>query len=196
MDKIYVNCGGKLEVFQSKKEVMDFYEECIMMCEGSERERYTNIYFSVKNNLTTDKRCFTDGTNHIFDSNIDPDEINTKEESLLKQYYDINKNDLLYFKANNYLAQKNNRIYQSTVDRYSNTDELYENYITKSNEVSFYIMEKDKIICIDATACSPDNYWVEEFDLKDYVYADKWLGQEIEYNDYLEFKKGAVDYEM
>lgn len=168
---------------------MDFYEDCIMMCEGSERERYTNIYFSVKNNLDTDKRCFSDGTDHVFDSNIDPDNVDSNEEKLLKKHFDIDKNDLLYFKASNYLSQNNNRIYQNTIDRYEDIDELYKDYIVKSNEVSFFIMQKDKIICIDATACPPDNYWIEEFDLKDYEYADKWLGQEIEYDEYLEAKK-------
>lgn len=191
MNKVYVNCGGRLVTFDSKKEVLDFYEDCIMMCEGSERERYTNIYFSVKNNLGTDKRCFSDGTDHVFDSNIDPDNVDYNEEKLLKKYFDIDKNDLLYFKANNYLAQNNNRIYQSTIDRYEDIDELYKDYIIKSNEVSFFIMQKDKIICVDATACPPDNYWIEEFDLKDYEYADKWLGQEIEYDEYLEAKKKA-----
>lgn len=189
MNKIYVNCGGRLVAYDSKKEVMDFYEDCIMMCEGSERERYTNIYFSVKNNLDTDKRCFSDGTDHVFDSNIDPDNVDSNEEKLLKKHFDIDKNDLLYFKASNYLSQNNNRIYQNTIDRYEDIDELYKDYIVKSNEVSFFIMQKDKIICIDATACPPDNYWIEEFDLKDYEYADKWLGQEIEYDEYLEAKK-------
>lgn len=55
MKKIYVNCGGELQVFDNKKQVMDFYEDCIMMSEGSERERYTEIYFSVKENLNTDE---------------------------------------------------------------------------------------------------------------------------------------------
>ena len=39
MNNIYINCGGNLMIFESKKETMDFFEECIMMCEGSERER-------------------------------------------------------------------------------------------------------------------------------------------------------------
>ena len=47
MSKIFVNCGGQLDVFNDKQEVMDFYEDCILMSEGSERERYTNIYFGV-----------------------------------------------------------------------------------------------------------------------------------------------------
>ena len=82
MNNIYVNCGGNLMIFESKKETMDFFEECIMMCEGSERERYSNIYFSVKSNLNTDKRCFTDGTSHVYTSKIDPDSIDYYEESL------------------------------------------------------------------------------------------------------------------
>ena len=43
MNNIYVNCGGNLMIFESKKETMDFFEECIMMCEGSERERIARV---------------------------------------------------------------------------------------------------------------------------------------------------------
>ena len=71
MDKIFVNCGGSLYQYDSKKDVMDFFEDCIYGSEGSERERYSNIYFSVKAHLNDSKRCFTDGTSHVYDSYID-----------------------------------------------------------------------------------------------------------------------------
>lgn len=190
MNKIYVNCGGNLQSFYSKKEVMEFYEDCIMMSEGSERERYTSIYFEVKEHLSDNQICFTDGTDHIYDSSIDPVDVSHEEEKQLRECFDIDKTDLLRFKADKYLAEKNNKIYKSTLDRYENIEYLYNDYIIKSNEVSFYYFdEHNQIICIDATACPPDNYWVEEFPLEDYEYADSWLGQELEYDDYLEHKK-------
>ena len=190
MNKIYVNCGGNLQSFDSKNEVMEFYEDCIMMSEGSERERYTNIYFEVKCHLGDNQICFTDGTDHIYDSSIDPEDVSYEEEKQLRECFDIDKIDLLRFKADKYLAEKNNKIYKSTLDRYEDIEDLYNDYIIKSNEVSFYYFdEHNQIICIDATACSPDNYWIEEFPLEDYEYADKWLSQDLEYSDYLEQKR-------
>ena len=187
---VYVNCGGDLMKFESKEKTMDFFEDCILMSEGSEKERYTNIYFYTKIHLKDNKRCFTDGTEHIYTSNIEPSEISQEDENLLIQNFNIDKTDLLRFKAINYLSENNNRIYQSTLDRYDNIDELYNDYILKSNEVSFYYIDKkDKIVCIDATALPPENYWVEEFPLEDYEYANDWLGQDLEYSNYLEMKK-------
>ncbi|MDO5556925.1 MAG: hypothetical protein Q4G05_01590 [Clostridia bacterium] len=101
MSKIYVNCGGSLDVYNSKQEALDFFEECILMSEGSERERYTVIYFSIKGNLNSNKRCFTDGTDHIYTSNIDPDNIDSQDEKLLKCNYEIDKNKLLRLKFMN-----------------------------------------------------------------------------------------------
>ena len=40
MNKIFVNCGGSLYQYDSKKDVMDFFEDCIYGSEGSERESY------------------------------------------------------------------------------------------------------------------------------------------------------------
>lgn len=195
MNKIYVNCGGRLVTYDSKKEVMDFFEECIMMCEGSERERYSNIYFSVKSNLNTDKRCFTDGTSHVYTSKIDPDSIDYYEESLLRTSYGIDKVDLLMYKANNCLAQEHSRIYQTTVERYKDSEDLYNDYLADKKENTFYILDRDTITCFDTSANPPDNYWVEDFSLKDYEYANKWLKGEIEYEDYLEATKES-DMEM
>ena len=51
-DIVYVLCGGRFDVWKSRKDAMDFYETCIYGCEGSERERYTNIYFDLKGGAT------------------------------------------------------------------------------------------------------------------------------------------------
>ncbi len=187
---IYVNCGGDLMKFESKGEVIDFFEDCIYSSEGSERDRYTNIYFEVKEHLNDNQICFTDGTNHIYGSSIDPEDVSLEEEKQLRKYFDIDKIDLLRFKADKYLAEKNNKIYKSTLNRYEDMEDLYNDYIIKSNEVSFYYFdEHNQIVCIDATACPPDNYWVEEFPIEDFEYADKWLSQDLEYSDYLEQKR-------
>ena len=185
MDKIYVNCGGSLYQYDTKKDVMDFFEDCIYGSEGSERERYSNIYFSVKAHLNDSKRCFTDGTSHVYDSNIDPDEIDTLDEDVLKTHFNVSKDDLLEFKANRCLAVNHSRIYPRTVEKYSDSDDLYDNYLSKSKDKYFYLFKDNKIICFDTTASGSDKYWCEEFPMKDYEYANKWLNGELEYGDYL-----------
>lgn len=191
MNKIFVNCGGSLYQYDSKEEVMDFFEDCIFGSEGSERERYTNIYFSVKAHLNDSKRCFTDGTAYIYDSDIDPNEIDSLDESLLKTNFKVTKEDLLLFKANRCLAINHSRIYPRTMERYNNFEELYDDYLSKSKDKYFYLFENDKIICFDTTASGSDKYWCEEFKLEDYEYANKWLNNEIEYEDYL--SKAEID---
>ena len=37
-------CYGEKKVWDSRKEAMDFFYEGMLCCEGSERDRYTNIY--------------------------------------------------------------------------------------------------------------------------------------------------------
>lgn len=191
MNKIFVNCGGSLYQYDSKEEVMNFFEDCISGSEGSERERYTNIYFSVKAHLNDSKRCFTDGTAYIYDSDIDPNEIDSLDESLLKTNFKVTKEDLLLFKANRCLAINHSRIYPRTMERYNNFEELYDDYLSKSKDKYFYLFENDKIICFDTTASGSDKYWCEEFKLEDYEYANKWLNNEIEYEDYL--NKAEID---
>ena len=195
MTKIFVNCGGSLFQYDSKKDVMDFFEDCILCSEGSERERYTDIYFSVKEHLNDSKRCFTDGTSHVYDSNIDPDNIDSLDEDILKTHFNISKDDLLEFKANRCLAVNHSRIYPRTMERYKDFDELYNDYLSKSDDHYFYLIKDNRIICFDTTASDSDKYWCEEFPIKDYEYANKWLDGELEYGDYLE-EKNKEDLEI
>lgn len=194
MNKIFVNCGGSLYQYNSKQEVMDFFEDCILCSEGSERERYTEIYFDVKAHLKDSKTCFTDGTSHVYTSNIEPDDIDSLEEDILRTHFNITKDDLLLFKANSVLAQNHSRIYPKTMERYNDFNELYDDYLSKTKDNHFYLFDKNKIICFDTTASDSDKYWCEEFPMKDYEYANKWLDGEIEYGDYLNQKaKEEID---
>ena len=43
MDKVTITCYGKTEVME-RKDAINKYLEGMMCCEGSERDRYTNIY--------------------------------------------------------------------------------------------------------------------------------------------------------
>lgn len=197
MNNIYVNCGGILDVYKSKKEVMDFFEDCILMSEGDERERYNEIYFSVKENLYTNKRCFSDGTDFIYTSNINWNEISQDDELLLIDNFNVSKTDLLRFKAINYLSKNNKRINQSTLDRYESDVELITNYISNREERSFYYINKSNmIVCISSSDSLLDHYYKEEFPLEDYEYANEWLDGELEYSVYLEMKKQNIEMEV
>lgn len=48
LDIVFTCCYNTLDVWKSRQEAMDFYEECQYNSEGSENERYTNIYFDLK----------------------------------------------------------------------------------------------------------------------------------------------------
>lgn len=189
LNNIYVNCGGSLDVYKTKKEVMDFFEDCIMMSEGSERERYTEIYFSVKDNLNTNKRCFTDGSDYVIRGNINPDDIDDKELALLQKNYNVTKDKLYRFRADKILEANHKRIYDFDLEKYDSIDDLYNEYISKRTEKTFYILGNNTITCIDANAKASDNYWVEDFSMRDYDYANKWLNGEIEIDDYLKYLK-------
>lgn len=193
MSKIFVNCGGQLDVFNDKQEVMDFYEDCILMSEGSERERYTNIYFGVKTHLNDNQMCFTDGTDRVYMSKIDPDDITNNEERQIRECFGIDKTDLLKLKIMSELSE-HSYVYPSTLKRYEDNDDLYEDYLSKSKDYSFYFFDNDRIVCIDTLGITNDDkYFIEEFPLEDYKYADKWLKKEIEYTDYLEEKKQDME---
>lgn len=189
MNNIYVNCGGSLDVYKSKKAVMDFFEDCILSSEGSERDRYTEIYFSVKENLNTSKRCFTDGSDYVSRGNINPEDLDEKEIELLKKNYNVTENDLYRFRADKYLESKHKRIYDFDLKKYDSLDDLYDNYISKRDEKTFYILNDDTITCIDTNTTGSAKYWAEDFAIKDYHYANKWLNGEIEIEDYLEYLK-------
>ncbi len=191
MNNIYVNCGGSLDIYKSKKEVMDFFEDCIYGSEGSERERYTNIYFSVKAHLNDNKRCFTDGSDYVSRGNINPEALDDNELKLLYKNFGVTEDDLYRIKADNVLELKHKRIYDFDLKKYDSLDDLYNNYLSKKEVKTFYILGKDYITCIDTNTGESDKYWTEDFAIKDYDYANKWLNGEIEIEDYLEYLKDS-----
>lgn len=190
MNKIFVNCGGSLDFYKSKKAVMDFFEDCIYSSEGSERDRYVNIYFSVKDNLNTSKRCFTDGSDYVTRGNVNPEVLDDEELKLLYKNYGVTENELYKFRADKVLGVNHKRISNYDLQKYNSLDDIYTEYISKSSDKTLYILGDDKITCIDANAKEPDKYWTEEFFIRDYDYANKWLNGEIEIEDYHEYLKG------
>ncbi len=51
MDGVTIRCYGKETFFEIRKEAEDRYLEFMGMSEGSERDRYTEIYLQLKDGL-------------------------------------------------------------------------------------------------------------------------------------------------
>ena len=47
---VCVVCYGMPELWKKKHQAMDFYEEAWRSCEGSEAERYDNIWYKLRRN--------------------------------------------------------------------------------------------------------------------------------------------------
>jgi hypothetical protein len=62
MDKwnlpVDVICDGELTTFKTRKIARDFFYECMLGTDGSERDRYTNIFIDLEE---TDKNMVHDG---------------------------------------------------------------------------------------------------------------------------------------
>ena len=52
MDKIVTVCYGKEETWESKKAAEQVFLRAMMVSDGSERERYTNIYIKLQMGMT------------------------------------------------------------------------------------------------------------------------------------------------
>lgn len=52
-DLVEITCYGETEK-RRRKEALDFYYDCMLNSDGSERDRYTNIYLQLKAGL---KKC-------------------------------------------------------------------------------------------------------------------------------------------
>ena len=50
MEEVYTNCYGSLSVYKNKNDALKFYNECFLLSEGAERERYASILFAINNN--------------------------------------------------------------------------------------------------------------------------------------------------
>ena len=47
LDSVKVTCYGETKIWDSRKEVADFYLSAILNSEGSENQRYTKIYINL-----------------------------------------------------------------------------------------------------------------------------------------------------
>lgn len=53
LDSVKVTCYGKEEIWDSRADAIKFYHEAMAACEGSEKDRYTNIYIQLLEGKTT-----------------------------------------------------------------------------------------------------------------------------------------------
>ena len=51
LDVVKTICYGKEKIWDKKEDAIDFFVDCMLNSEGSERERYCNILSSLKANL-------------------------------------------------------------------------------------------------------------------------------------------------
>ena len=52
LDSVKITCYGETKVWDSRAEAIAFYLEGMTMCEGAERDRYTNIYLQLLEGCT------------------------------------------------------------------------------------------------------------------------------------------------
>ena len=48
-DKVYTICYNRLTIYPNRKKAIDFFLDCMYCSEGSERDRYTNVYLDLLN---------------------------------------------------------------------------------------------------------------------------------------------------
>lgn len=51
LDVVKTICYGKEQIWDKKEDAIEFFVDCMLNSEGSERERYCNILSSLKGNL-------------------------------------------------------------------------------------------------------------------------------------------------
>lgn len=83
---------GKRTHYNTREEAIAFYEECILGTEGSERERYLDIYMQLKN---TNLSEVSDGDPEHKEETKKPDSKTFEKDTLLKRI-ENNDNGVLY----------------------------------------------------------------------------------------------------
>ena len=97
-EEIYTVCYDSLSIYNNKKDAIKFYNDCYMMSEGAERERYASILFDLNN----DKRKATDNISnysreiyiHTRNYNERPLKVNLDKKLSLEECIKYYKNNL------------------------------------------------------------------------------------------------------
>lgn len=98
-NEIFTNCYDSLSVYKNKIDAIKFYNNCYMMCEGAERERYASILFDLNNNknIATDNvsrgcRDIYIHTNNYYDR---PLKVNLLDKLSINESINYYKNNIL-----------------------------------------------------------------------------------------------------
>lgn len=187
---VYINCSYNLMLFQSNNEAQEFFLYCIYGSEGAERDRYTNIYLDLKSG----NRFISDGSEFITSSRINFTDIPYNDLIHIKKIYNLDDNEIYSFMADEELKKVGKRIYSFDFKNDSNGNFLdFYNNQKYSKTDKFYMFSDDKTIITCFDVYDSELYYIEDFDMKDYQMAFKWLNNEIEYDEYLEYKNKEED---
>lgn len=187
---IFVNCNGDLCGYRSRAEAQQFFLTCMNCSEGSERDRYTTIFLELQD---PEVKFASDHSSSIYSSSIDCELISQEDLKDIKKYFDLEDKDINYIQANYKLSRMSKRIFNSDMEKYNHDfEEYYKNQPEYNKHDKYYLIDKndERIVCFDNSA---SEYFCEEFSLKDYDYAYKWLNNEIEYDEYLNRDKEDME---
>lgn len=98
-NEIFTICYDSLSVYKNKTDAIKFYNNCYMMCEGAERERYASILFDLNNNnniatdnVSKDCRDIYIHTNNYYDR---PLKVNLLDKLSINEGINYYKNNVL-----------------------------------------------------------------------------------------------------
>ncbi len=117
------------------QELVEYFNVNIKYDSKNKLLNFSNKYDSIATYDCKIQEDFNNALNDFLEDYIELEDVKAEkiwryknEESLLRTSYGIDKTDLLMYKANNCLAQEHSRIYQTTVDRYKDSEDLYNDY--------------------------------------------------------------------
>lgn len=98
-NEIFTICYDSLSVYKNKPDAIKFYNNCYMMCEGAEKERYASILFDLNNNknIATDNvsRGCRDTYIHTNNYYYMPLKVNLLDELSINESINYYKNNVL-----------------------------------------------------------------------------------------------------
>lgn len=90
-DNVFVQCYGKLQLYNNRGNALAFFLTCMRCSEGSERDRYTNIYLGLLNNENYIKDYDDE---YVSESDIDFDLLSVEEREIIKKEFNLSEDKL------------------------------------------------------------------------------------------------------
>lgn len=90
-NEVYVLCYGSLEKWSDKKKAIDLYKEGFMACDGSEKERYAELYYQLKEGY----KYTDDGkSDYVLNTKFSLKDLSIKEKLRLMKEYNLSFDEL------------------------------------------------------------------------------------------------------